>query len=156
MSTIAKGTLDAFENRAIEVKDKQGVPVNTEPEVVMKEEELIEAVIPGDADPREVAKKIYKDRKPGIISRMMKPRRGNVQAERHEKQINHLVIVRLTELKNKEKLNDLAFYRLIDRFCNDIAIKDQIKNLYMLEKEKVLTEVHFITYLKELVEQCEY
>ncbi len=161
MSTIAEGTLDAFEGRAMQLKSQHvEVEENIQPKIEEPEEEEEEELFqtPEDVDPKETVKKIYKDRKPGVISKMLKPRTAKAKAKeavapKHETKINGLIISRLTDLKNNSKLDDLSFYRLIDRFCNDLTIRDQIKNLYMLEKEQLLTEVYFITYLKELLKE---
>jgi len=160
MSTIAEGTLEAFEGRALHLKSQSvEVEENIQPKMEPEEEEEEELFqTPEDVDPKESAKKIYKDRKPGVISKMLKPRTAKAKAKtvaapKHETKINGLIINRLTDLKNSAKLDDLSFYRLIDRFCNDLTIRDQIKNLYMLEKEQLLTEVYFITYLKELLKE---
>jgi len=157
MSTIAQGTLDAFEARAMVLKSRPAEAEETaeqSAETAAEEEEQELFRTPEDADPRESARKIYKDRKPGIISKMFKPRRGKLAAAvKHETHINGIIIAKLTELKNSGKLDDLSFYRLIDRFCNDLTIRDQIKNLYSLEKDQTLTEVYFVTYLKELLRE---
>ena len=144
MNTIAKGTLDAFDKRVQEIKSK---PEETEEEKDTKEEDESAP----DEPPIENA---WKERKPGIISKMMKPRtkRHHNSVTPSDQKVDDLVISKLTRLKNDGKLNDLAFYKLVDGFCNDVCTRNQVKNLYMLEKDNVLTEVHFIVYLKELLE----
>lgn len=142
MNTVALGTIDAFEKRAIEVKER-----HVEPEKMVAPSEEPQGVL------EEHHEYSSEHKKPGIISKMLKPRRKIAATAPHDRKVDDMIISKLTALKSEGKLDDLSFYKVIDMFYNDIAIKDQIKNLYMLHKDGMLTDVHLIMYLKELMEE---
>jgi len=133
LDMIAHKTLTAFEKRTLELK--QQYENMSSPE---KPEEL------PTFKPHPEKKK-----DPGILATMFKPRKI-IQANEQNIQLEEAILQRLTVLRNKGKLSPATFTFLTDKLENDAVIRDQIKYLYSLEKDRLLNETLFVNYLKEI------